>query len=334
MSASVVQTRYEELEQIAARFTAAAEEQQALQERVNRQVEVLRSGGWQGRGVAAFLGEMDGEVGPVAQKLCAALRHAAQTTQQIVHVLRAADADASSPFRGSEGVQGSENQGGQSPGIVGNVQEQPPDVQPIPNLPPSPSGGGAANGSESPGTTSGDRINSSSTTREKIDSAIDALDVERTTRYQPGYNGPGKTYCNIYVKDIAKQLGIPLPEYLDWNKDGKADDYLDANEMIKWMNGSLPRQSQSEPLGPDVGWRQVSQEEAVRLAQNGHFVVAGWQNPVSSKPGHMAVVRGDSDVDNVQIAQAGGRNFSKGSLTTGFGEDKASQVIYFMHSQT
>ncbi len=44
MSASVVQAQYEQLEQIAACFAAAAEQQQVLLERVNRQVEVLRSG--------------------------------------------------------------------------------------------------------------------------------------------------------------------------------------------------------------------------------------------------------------------------------------------------
>lgn len=334
MSTPIVQAQYEQLEQIAARFAAAAEQQQALQKRVNRQVEVLRSGSWQGRGVAAFLGEMDGEVRPAGQKMCAALRHATQITQQIVNVLRAADADASLLFRGVDRIQGSESQGGQSPGSVGDVQEQSPNAKPISN----PTYGPVdkpTDGSDSSGATSDDRTNSkSSTTREKINRAIDALDVERTARYQPGYNGPGKTYCNIFVKDVAKQLGIPLPEYLDWNKDGKADDYLDANEMIRWLNGSLPRQSQSEPLGPDVGWRQVSQEEAIRLAKDGHLVVAGWQNPVSSQPGHMAVVRSDSEDGNVQIAQAGSRNFSKGALTAGFGKDKASQVIYFVHSQT
>ena len=55
MSASIVQAQYEQLEQIAARFATAAETQQALFQRVNQRVDALRQGGWQGKGVAAFL---------------------------------------------------------------------------------------------------------------------------------------------------------------------------------------------------------------------------------------------------------------------------------------
>ena len=99
MSASVVQARYEELEQLAARFAAAAEQQQALQERINRQVEVLRSGGWQGRGVAAFLQEMDGEVGPAQQRLIGALDSGSRSTMQILQTVRQAEDDASQLFR-------------------------------------------------------------------------------------------------------------------------------------------------------------------------------------------------------------------------------------------
>lgn len=103
MSASVVQARYEELEQIAARFAAAAEDQQALQERVNRQVEVLRSGGWQGKGVAAFLREMDGEVRPAEERLISALQSADQTATAISTTLRDAEADAASLFQNGLG---------------------------------------------------------------------------------------------------------------------------------------------------------------------------------------------------------------------------------------
>jgi WXG100 family type VII secretion target len=99
MSAPIVQARYEELEQIAARFAAAAEQQQALQERVSRQVEVLRSGGWQGRGVAAFLREMDGEVGPASVRLTESLTRAADVTLQVNSVMRLSEEEAARPFR-------------------------------------------------------------------------------------------------------------------------------------------------------------------------------------------------------------------------------------------
>jgi len=100
MSAPIVQARYEELEQIAARFAAAAADQQALQERVNRQVEVLRSGGWQGKGVAAFLQEMDGEVCPAEKRLIGALVEATHATLEIKATLRNAEEVASAIFKG------------------------------------------------------------------------------------------------------------------------------------------------------------------------------------------------------------------------------------------
>jgi WXG100 family type VII secretion target len=99
MSAPIVQARYQELEQIAAHFAAAAEEQQALQERVNRQVEVLRSGSWQGKGVAAFLGEMDGEVRPAGQRLIVAMHRASETTLECMYMLKLAEMDAASLFQ-------------------------------------------------------------------------------------------------------------------------------------------------------------------------------------------------------------------------------------------
>ena len=102
MSAPIVQAQYEELEQIAARFAAAAEQQQALQERVNRQVEVLRSGGWQGKGVAAFLREMDGEVGPAEKRLIDGLLQAQGTLFVVISTMRQAENDAASYFRSAD----------------------------------------------------------------------------------------------------------------------------------------------------------------------------------------------------------------------------------------
>lgn len=104
MSAPIVQARYEELEQIATRFAAAAEQQQALQERVNRQVEVLRSGGWQGKGVAAFLGEMDGEVGPASNRLINSLYFASETTRSLELTLRTAENSAAQLFQNREQI--------------------------------------------------------------------------------------------------------------------------------------------------------------------------------------------------------------------------------------
>ena len=158
---------------------------------------------------------------------------------------------------------------------------------------------------------------------DKIKSTIKSMHVTTNPEY---LRHNGNTYCNIFVMDTAKKLGIPLPEFLDWNKDGKIDDFLDANESISWLNGSYNRGGAK--TGVDMGWKQVSQAEAAQMAGNGSFVVAGWTNPVASKPGHMAIVRPESTAGNIQIAQAGGTNFESGSITKGFGNRAVTYFVY------
>lgn len=100
MSADIVQAQYEQLEQLATRFAAAAETQQALLQRVNQRVDVLRQGGWQGKGVAAFLREMDGEVGPAVGRLIDGLDRADDTMRVIVQTLKMAEQEAARLFQG------------------------------------------------------------------------------------------------------------------------------------------------------------------------------------------------------------------------------------------
>ena len=113
MSADIIQVQYDQLEQIAVRFGQQAEVAAQTQGRVQQSLRALQSGGWEGRGAAAFFGEMSSEVLPAVARLGAALQQAQQTTQQIVQVLRAAEEEASQPFRGAgEGDEGRQEGGG------------------------------------------------------------------------------------------------------------------------------------------------------------------------------------------------------------------------------
>lgn len=103
MTANVVQAQYEQLDQIAARFAAAAEKEQVLLQKVNRCTDVLRNGAWEGKGIVAFLIEMDGEVMPAHIRLVAALNEASHTTSQVAMLVRQAEVDAASLFQ-SEGT--------------------------------------------------------------------------------------------------------------------------------------------------------------------------------------------------------------------------------------
>lgn len=107
MGASLVQSRYRDLDALSARFAHHGEQVQSLSQRVTQRAEVLRSGGWEGRGKAAFLAELDGEVTPVLLRLTAALEEAGQVTAQIRLLILAAEEDAAAPFRGSDAAPGS-----------------------------------------------------------------------------------------------------------------------------------------------------------------------------------------------------------------------------------
>lgn len=159
---------------------------------------------------------------------------------------------------------------------------------------------------------------------DKIKNTIKNMHVTTNPEY---LRHDGNTYCNIFVMDTAKKLGIPLPEFLDWNKDGNIDDFLNANEAISWLDGSYNRGGAK--TGVDMGWKQVSQAEAAQMSQNGSFVVAGWTNPNLSKPGHMAIIRPESTANNIRIAQAGANNYENAPIAKGFGD---RQVTYFVYA--
>lgn len=100
MSGEVVQAQYEQLDAVARRFGKAAEAHQALQQRVQRSVQALQNGGWQGRGSAAFLREMNGRLAPALVRLIAALHEAQRTTSEIKALIQQAEEEAARVFQG------------------------------------------------------------------------------------------------------------------------------------------------------------------------------------------------------------------------------------------
>lgn len=102
MGAEVVQTKYEELDAIARRFAQQAQANRALQQQVQRGVAALRNGGWEGRGAAAFFGEMEQRVFPVMARLTNALAEAQVTTLVIKDLIRQAEEEAANALRGAD----------------------------------------------------------------------------------------------------------------------------------------------------------------------------------------------------------------------------------------
>ncbi len=166
--------------------------------------------------------------------------------------------------------------------------------------------------------------------KQKVIGVISDLNVEQTIRYKKNHDEkfPDATYCNIFAMDFAKEMGVPLPEYLDLNGDGKIDDYLNANESVQWLRGTYNNPIGSTQTGAQLGWKSINADQAAVLASKGYVVIAGWENPVSSQPGHMAVVKPDSIVGELRIAQAGENNFSDGSLNQGFGDRPVEFFVF------
>jgi WXG100 family type VII secretion target len=94
-----VQADYQQLEQLAGKFSAQSQIVQSMLQKVNSHFSDLAGGGWIGRGSEAFISEMNGEVLPATQRLIDALEEGQQVTRQIIQIMRQAEQEASSRFR-------------------------------------------------------------------------------------------------------------------------------------------------------------------------------------------------------------------------------------------
>jgi WXG100 family type VII secretion target len=99
MSSARVRAQYDELDQIAQRFSAEAESANALNQTLRRQVATLQSGDWIGPGASAFYAEMSGAVFPALLRLGQALDNAARGARQIQRLFREAESDAADVLR-------------------------------------------------------------------------------------------------------------------------------------------------------------------------------------------------------------------------------------------
>lgn len=101
MPTNIIQAQYDQLASVAQHFGAQAEACAAMQQQLLQRLQPLEQGGWQGHGRNAFLTEMSSAVLPAVQRLIAALQSGQCTTVQISDIMRAAEEEASQPFRGT-----------------------------------------------------------------------------------------------------------------------------------------------------------------------------------------------------------------------------------------
>lgn len=137
---------------------------------------------------------------------------------------------------------------------------------------------------------------------------IDQFEVGKNPRYKQDQQGKGETYCNIFIWDVTRAMGVEIPHWVDKKNHPAAiggGRELDANGAIEWL------QSQES-------WKKVDSEQAQELANQGFPVVAARLNPDGI--GHIAIVRPGnySSSKGPGIAQAGENNFNHGNIAQGF----------------
>ena len=118
-----------------------------------------------------------------------------------------------------------------------------------------------------------------------------------------------KARCNEGVKNAFKEVYGPLATELD-NKS--------ANDIVKyWRNSSK--------------WESISLSQAQILANQGWFVVAGWENPFGS--GHVVVIVPGTEIDGWPVCMDTGVNkrWDSNGLNYSFGKDKRNDVEYYIY---
>ena len=130
---------------------------------------------------------------------------------------------------------------------------------------------------------------------------------------------------NIYGTEIACcNFGVQMffrTLFNDNSLDGKV-----ANQMVQYWNGN-----------PDQ-WEPILMSEAQDYANQGYFVVAGWENP-SGASGHVVVVvPGEEEYSSswgeyvpVVMDTGGGMRNPKQSISISFGRNKKNQIVYFKY---
>lgn len=163
--------------------------------------------------------------------------------------------------------------------------------------------------------------------REWYDYVLNQFDVVNQERYEPGRRG--STYCNIFVWDATRAMGVELPHWVDkvsgkpvdaneirryyaahGYPGGDDDPYreLDANATTRWLRNE----------GQSYSWKKVTAQEAQEAANQGVPSVVAWEN--KGGIGHIAMVRPGTFDPNKgpTIAQAGATNYRSATVYDGF----------------
>lgn len=97
--ADEIKADYDQLGQVASRFSNQSQAMEDTLRDLRGKLEKLESGGWIGLGAGAFFAEMNDEVIPAMTRLIEALAEGGQVTNEVSRHVREAEEQASATFR-------------------------------------------------------------------------------------------------------------------------------------------------------------------------------------------------------------------------------------------
>ena len=161
----------------------------------------------------------------------------------------------------------------------------------------------------SPGAAATPVVTSNANDRspERYRAVVNQFRVETAERYEPFRDG--YTYCNIFVLDVTRAMGVHIP-------------HLGAIKMCEWLGTK----------GAEHGWREVDAETAQLYANLGKPAVTS-----AGSRGHVQMVVPSRDggydpVRGVTIAQAGTRVTNYTHISTIYGANALqNQIRYFVN---
>jgi WXG100 family type VII secretion target len=98
MATMKFQANYQELGQVAQKFSQQANQVQQMMNQIRSNMENLQNS-WSGKGSEAFFGEMNDQVIPGINRLQQAMEHASQSTGKMAQTIRQAEEEASGLFK-------------------------------------------------------------------------------------------------------------------------------------------------------------------------------------------------------------------------------------------
>jgi len=137
----------------------------------------------------------------------------------------------------------------------------------------------------------------------------------------PRYAQDEHTYCNTFAGDVARAMGVPLPQKSEWGLNPKDRATVGFPQLYDYFTNS------NAPLkAVDAGWVELGKNDLSTLESH----VNSGKMAVVVNNGHIAVVRPDqaiSSFNDIIISQAGATNSNNLTLSQGFGSSPEPKIF-------